>query len=55
MEQRDRVIEVHLRGTFLMTRRALPLLYAQDSGSIISTASPLAYKGAPLPGADLEP
>ncbi len=45
--QWDRVIAVHLRGTFLMTRRVLPLLYAQDSGSIINTASQLAYKGAP--------
>ncbi len=47
VEQWDRVIAVHLRGTFLMTRRVLPLLYAQDSGSIINTASQLAYKGAP--------
>jgi 3-oxoacyl-[acyl-carrier protein] reductase len=47
VEQWDRVIAVHLRGTFLMTRRALPVLYAQDSGSIINTASQLAYKGAP--------
>lgn len=47
IEQWDRVIAVHLRGTFLMTRRVLPLLYAQNSGSIINTASQLAYKGAP--------
>ena len=47
VEQWDRVIGVHLRGTFLMTRRVLPLLYAQNSGSIINTASQLAYKGAP--------
>lgn len=47
VEQWDRVIAVHLRGTFLMTRRVLPLLYAQNSGSIINTASQLAYKGAP--------
>jgi 3-oxoacyl-[acyl-carrier protein] reductase len=47
VEQWDRVIAVHLRGTFLMTRRVLPLLYAQDSGAIINTASQLAYKGAP--------
>lgn len=43
----DRIIAVHLRGTFLMTRRVLPLLYAQGSGRIINTASQLAYKGAP--------
>ncbi len=46
VEQWDRVIAVHVRGTFLMTRRVLPLLYAQNSGSIINTASQLAYKGA---------
>ena len=43
----DRILAVHLRGTFLMTRRVLPLLYAQGSGRIINTASQLAYKGAP--------
>jgi 3-oxoacyl-[acyl-carrier protein] reductase len=43
----DRVIAVHLRGTFLMTRRVLPLMYAQDYGRIVNTASQLAYKGAP--------
>jgi 3-oxoacyl-[acyl-carrier protein] reductase len=47
IEQWDRVIAVHLRGTFLMTRRVLPLMYAQKSGRIINTASQLAYKGAP--------
>lgn len=47
IEQWDRVIGVHLRGTFLMTRLVLPLLYAQRSGRIINTASQLAYKGAP--------
>jgi 3-oxoacyl-[acyl-carrier protein] reductase len=46
VEQWDRVIGVHLRGTFLMTRRVLPLMYAQGSGRIINTASQLAYKGA---------
>ena len=46
VEQWDRVINVHLRGTFLMTRRVLPLMYAQGSGRIINTASQLAYKGA---------
>jgi 3-oxoacyl-[acyl-carrier protein] reductase len=43
----DRLIAVHLRGTFLMTRRVLPLLYAQNYGRLINTASQLAYKGAP--------
>ena len=43
----DRLIAVHLRGTFLMTRQVLPLMYARGSGRIINTASQLAYKGAP--------
>jgi 3-oxoacyl-[acyl-carrier protein] reductase len=47
VEQWDRVIAVHLRGTFLMTRRVLPTMYAQGAGRIINTASQLAYKGAP--------
>jgi len=47
VEQWDRVIGVHLRGTFLMTREVLPQMYARGSGRIINTASQLAYKGAP--------
>ena len=43
----DRVIAVHLRGTFLVTRAVLPHMYASGYGRIINTASQLAYKGAP--------
>lgn len=43
----DRVMNVHLRGTFLMTRAVLPGMYAAGFGRIINTASQLAYKGAP--------
>ena len=43
----DRVLAVHLRGTFLMTRAVLPQMYAHGYGRIINTASQLAYKGAP--------
>ena len=43
----DRLMGVHLRGTFLCTRSALKMMYAQDSGRIINTASQLAYIGAP--------
>jgi 3-oxoacyl-[acyl-carrier protein] reductase len=43
----DRVIGVHLRGTFLLTRAVLPGMYAAGFGRIINTASQLAYKGAP--------
>ena len=42
-----RVLDVHLGGTFLCTRAALPTLLQQNSGRIINTASQLAYIGAP--------
>jgi len=47
IETWDRVIGVHLRGTFLATRAALPGMYARGFGRIVNTASQLAYKGAP--------
>lgn len=43
----DRVIGVHLRGTFLLTHAVLPGMYSRGFGRIINTASQLAYKGAP--------
>ncbi len=43
----DRVLGVHLRGTFLCCRAVLPHLYKQGYGRVINTASQLAYKGAP--------
>ena len=43
----DRLMGVHLRGTFLCTRSALKMMYAQNRGRIINTASQLAYIGAP--------
>ena len=43
----DRVIAVHLRGTFLLTRAVLPEMYARGHGKVINTVSQLAYKGAP--------
>ncbi len=43
----DRMIAVHLRGLFLMTRLCLPGMYERDHGKIINTASQLAYIGAP--------
>ncbi len=42
----DRVIAVHLRGAFLVTRKVLPGMYARGFGRVIFTASQLAYKGA---------
>ncbi len=47
VEAWDRMIAVHLRSVFLATRRVLPMMYRQNYGKIISTASQLAYKGAP--------
>jgi 3-oxoacyl-[acyl-carrier protein] reductase len=47
MDDWKAVMEVHVNGTFLCTRAALPIMYQQDSGRIINTASQLAYKGAP--------
>lgn len=47
VETWDRVIGVHLRGTFLTTRAVLPSMYERGFGRIINTASQLAYKGAP--------
>ncbi|MEP1472639.1 MAG: SDR family oxidoreductase [Halieaceae bacterium] len=41
------VMGVHVTGTFLCTRAALPIMYEENSGRIINTASQLAYKGAP--------
>ena len=43
----DRLMGVHLRGTFLCTRSALRIMYEQNRGRIINTASQLAYIGAP--------
>lgn len=43
----DRVLSVHLRGTFLVTKHILPAMYEVGHGRIINTASQLAYKGAP--------
>lgn len=47
VETWDRLLAVHLRSVFLTTRRVLPMMYAQDYGRIINTASQLAYIGAP--------
>jgi 3-oxoacyl-[acyl-carrier protein] reductase len=42
----DRMIAVNLRSVFLCTHFVLPIMYRQDYGRIINTASQLAYKGA---------
>ncbi len=41
----ERMLAVHLTGTFLCTRAVLPGMYERDYGRIINTASQLAYRG----------
>ncbi|MCO5070890.1 MAG: SDR family oxidoreductase [Rhizobiaceae bacterium] len=43
----DRMINVHLRGTFLCTREVLPAMKKKKWGRIINLSSQLAHKGAP--------
>jgi len=43
----DQMLTTNLRSVFLCTHYVLPIMYQQNSGKIISTASQLAYKGAP--------
>ena len=38
-EEFDRVIAVHLRGAFLLTRLALPGMYARGTGAIVNISS----------------
>jgi 3-oxoacyl-[acyl-carrier protein] reductase len=42
----DRMIAVHLRGTFLMTRACYPSMKAKGRGHIVNISSQLAFKGA---------
>jgi len=46
-EMWDRMIDVHLRGTFLFTRAVLPAMKRNKWGRIINLSSQLAHKGAP--------
>jgi len=47
-EQFDRMIAVHLRGTFLCTKYVLPHMYAQDYGKVINVSTQFAFGGTPL-------
>ncbi len=46
VDQWDRMMAVHLRGTFLAVRHVLPGMLERRSGVIITVASQLAYLGA---------
>lgn len=43
----DRVLRVHLHGTFLMSRAAAPAMLAQGSGAIVNLCSIAALAGIP--------
>lgn len=43
----DRMTNINLRGTFLMTQAFFPAMVARKFGRIVNLASQLAYKGAP--------
>ena len=47
IDEWDRMMAVHLRSVFLVTRLVLPIMYRQNSGKIVNTASQLAYKASP--------
>ena len=42
-----RVLDVHLRGTFVYCKAVVPALLARGCGAIVVTSSNLAYEGAP--------
>ena len=46
-EMWDRMIDVHLKGTFLCTREVLPAMKRRKWGRIINLSSQLAHKGGP--------
>jgi 3-oxoacyl-[acyl-carrier protein] reductase len=46
-EMWDRMIDVHLKGTFLCTREVLPAMRRKQWGRIINLSSQLAHKGGP--------
>ncbi|MBI4257575.1 MAG: SDR family oxidoreductase, partial [Thaumarchaeota archaeon] len=46
-EQWDRMIDVHLKGTFLCTKAVAPHMIAQKFGRIINVSAPSALRGSP--------
>lgn len=47
-ESFDRMIDVHVKGTFFMAQTVYPDMVRRGSGRIINITSQLAYKGAPM-------
>jgi 3-oxoacyl-[acyl-carrier protein] reductase len=48
VEMFDRMIGVHLRGTFLCTKYVLPQMFERDYGKIINVSTQFAFGGTPL-------
>lgn len=46
-EELDRLLQVNLKGAFMLIRRALPIMIEQGGGSIINTASTAGIVGRP--------
>lgn len=44
----DRVIAINLKGVWLCMRHALPVMYGQRRGAIVSTASVCGHRAAPM-------
>jgi 3-oxoacyl-[acyl-carrier protein] reductase len=42
----NELLSIHLNGTFMCTRECLKIMYKNNYGRIINTASQLAYKGS---------
>jgi len=42
----NKLLSIHLNGTFMCTRECLKIMYKNNYGRIINTASQLAYKGS---------
>ena len=51
LENWDKVIEVNLRGAFMVLKYGLPLMMASGGGSVVNTASTSGFKAAALNGA----
>lgn len=47
LEDWDRVMDVNVRGAFLMLRAVLPTMLAQGSGAVVNTGSVASYVAAP--------
>ncbi|MCR8549252.1 SDR family oxidoreductase [Salipiger sp. P9] len=47
LDRFDRILDVHLRGLFLMSREAARIMLRQQSGAIVNVSSIVAIRGVP--------